>query len=218
VPISTPRQGSSRRQRPSWAGTSPDSGEQDFFFLLCLSYECTADVATSIWTAAPYDNTYTIALAQTLQSAGYEILLDFHFSDTWADPTDQVIPSGWPTTVSALETKIQDYVEVTLYDFKEAGVEPTIVALGNEITNGMLFPAGEIVDNDFDDFALLWAAARKGVSLAVSSYGVTQPKIMIHLNNGWDEATVKWWYSGVLATGTVTTDDFDIMVKRLGSE
>lgn len=85
-----------------------------------------------------------------------------------------------------------------------------MVALGNEITGGFLFPTGEIKNNDFSSFATLWAAARKGVTNAVVA-GVTQPKVMIHLNDGWDKETQLWWYKALLATGTVTTSDFDVL-------
>lgn len=102
------------------------------------------------------------------------------------------------------------YVSSALQSFSAAGIDLAIVALGNEITSGFLFPTGQIKNNDFSFFATLWAAARKGVTDAVAA-GVTKPKVMIHLDDGWDKDTQLWWYKALLATGTVTTTDFDVL-------
>ena len=133
-----------------------------------------------------------------------------HLSDTWADPSHQAIPSAWPSSsVNSLATKLRSYVSSTLESFKTAGVELDILSIGNEIVGGMLFPLGKISNNDFTDFATLWAAARAGVNDAVSA-GVSKPQIMIHLNNGWDKATLTWWFQGLFATGIVTASDVDV--------
>ena len=133
-----------------------------------------------------------------------------HLSDTWADPDHQAIPSAWSTTsVSGLASELRTYVSSTLKSFNAGGVKLEILALGNEIVGGMLFPLGEISSNDFTNFATLWAAARAGVDDAVAS-GVTKPQIMIHLNNGWDKATLTWWFQGLFGTGIVTASDVDV--------
>ncbi|GAB7355819.1 hypothetical protein MBLNU459_g6490t1 [Dothideomycetes sp. NU459] len=156
-----------------------------------------------------YNLAYTVALAKTLSAKGYGIVLDMHLSDTWTDPEHQAIPSGWPTSLSSLSSTLRSYVSSTLKSFDSAGVDLTALAIGNEVTGGFLFPTGQIKNNDFTGFATLFAAARAGVSDAVSA-GVTQPKVMIHLDNGWKEATQTWWYKGLIATGKVSASDFDI--------
>lgn len=85
-----------------------------------------------------------------------------------------------------------------------------MVAIGNEVTGGMLFPTGQISNNDFSNFATLFAAARAGVTEAVAA-GVSKPKVMLHLDNGWKEETQLWWYKSLIATGTVSAIDFDVM-------
>jgi arabinogalactan endo-1,4-beta-galactosidase len=89
---------------------------------------------------------YDIALAQQIKAddPAAKLLLDFHYSDTWADPGDQAKPSAWTgaTTMSALESDVQTYTTSTLTAFKTAGVMPDMVQLGNENTNGMLFQTG----------------------------------------------------------------------------
>ncbi|POM68818.1 Arabinogalactan endo-1,4-beta-galactosidase, partial [Phytophthora palmivora] len=164
-------------------------------------------VRLRIWTAGDYDLDYTLALAQRFSKAGYKIYLDMHFSDTWADPTAQAIPSSWDdSSVDTLAADLQAYVKSTLKSFTDGGVDLEILSLGNEITNGFLFPTGKIDNNDFSGFATLWKAARQGVTDAVSA-GTTQPKVMIHLDNGWKSETVSWFFKSLFAEGTVTTDD-----------
>ncbi|KAG1696410.1 hypothetical protein DVH05_018542 [Phytophthora capsici] len=143
-------------------------------------------VRLRIWTSGDYDLDYTLALAQRFSKAGYKIYLDMHFSDTWADPTAQAIPSSWDdSSVSTLAADLQAYVTSTLKSF----------------TDG--------VTNDFGNFATLWKAARQGVTDAVSA-GTTQPKVMIHLDNGWKYETMSWFFKGLFAEGTVATDDVDV--------
>ncbi|KAI9661879.1 MAG: hypothetical protein M1821_009118 [Bathelium mastoideum] len=168
-------------------------------------------VRLRLWTAEEYGLNYTLSLAQRFSKQGYKIYLDMHFSDTWADPSHQATPSGWSTSsVTSLANTLRTYVSSTLKSFHAGGVELEILALGNEIISGMLFPLGEISNNEFTNFATLWAAARAGVSDAVAA-GVTKPSVMIHLNNGWDKATLTWWFSSLFATGKVATSDVDVL-------
>ncbi|RLN70386.1 hypothetical protein BBJ28_00018675 [Nothophytophthora sp. Chile5] len=167
-------------------------------------------VRLRIWTAGDYDLDYTLALAQRFSTAGYKIYLDMHFSDTWAQPSDQQTPSAWDaTSVTTLAAACRSYVSSTLQSFTDGGVELDILSLGNEITDGFLYPTGQVNNDDFSAFATMWKAAREGVSDAVTA-GTTQPKVMIHLDNGWKYETVSWFLEGLFAEGTVTTDDVDV--------
>ncbi|RLN61873.1 hypothetical protein BBP00_00005120 [Phytophthora kernoviae] len=167
-------------------------------------------VRLRIWTDGDYDLDYTLALAQRFSKAGYKIYLDMHFSDTWADPSDQSIPSSWDdTSVDTLAADLQAYVTSTLKSFTDGGVELDILSLGNEITNGFLYPIGKINNNDFSNFATLWKASRQGVADAVSA-GTMQPKVMLHIDNGWKYETVSSFFEGLFKEGTVTTDDVDV--------
>ncbi|OJD36414.1 arabinogalactan endo-beta-galactosidase [Diplodia corticola] len=166
-------------------------------------------VRLRLWTGEDYGLDYTLNLAKRFANAGHKIYLDLHLSDTWADPSNQATPSSFDT--SDLAASVRSYVSSTLQSFTDAGVTLDILSIGNEIIQGMLFPAGQIADNDFSGFAALWAAARAGVDDAVAA-GTAKPSVMIHLNNGWDEATLTWWFDGLFAEGTVTAD----MVDALG--
>ncbi len=91
------------------------------------------------------DQNYAIALAQRYKATGAKVILDLHYSDTWADPGHQTISGQWTNhTLSALESTVTTYTQNTLQAFKTAGVMPDIVQVGNETTNGMMWPTGQL--------------------------------------------------------------------------
>jgi arabinogalactan endo-1,4-beta-galactosidase len=117
------------------------------------------------------DLPYTLALAKRAKAAGQTILLDFHYSDTWADPGKQGIPKSWPQhDLDALAATIESYTHGTLRAFDQAGVPPELVQIGNEIDNGLLWPAGKVWKGegraDWDSLAVLLKAASRGVRRA----------------------------------------------------
>ena len=80
-------------------------------------------------------------MAHEAKAAGLKILLDFHYSDFWTDPTNQIVPKAWVniSTVSAMAAQIKSYTKESLLHLKENGALPDMVALGNETYAGMLF-------------------------------------------------------------------------------
>lgn len=85
--------------------------------------------------------------ARRASDLGMAVMIDFHFSDTWADPGHQRMPKAWEgLPFPELEKKVAEHVTETLIQLKNAGVEPAWVQIGNETTPGMMLPAGS-VDN-----------------------------------------------------------------------
>src|SRR3954464_160651 len=88
------------------------------------------------------DLNYTIALAQRLKATGAKVLLDLHYSDTWADPGHQAKPGAWAgqtlTSTPSLQSTVHDYTYNALVSMRNAGVMPDLVQIGNETTNGMI--------------------------------------------------------------------------------
>ncbi|EFX05976.1 arabinogalactan endo-1,4-beta-galactosidase [Grosmannia clavigera kw1407] len=167
-------------------------------------------VRQRIW-VNPSDKTYgldyNVALAKRAVAAGLGVYLDLHFSDTWADPANQAIPSGWPTAIEDLAWEVYNYTLEVADTFEKAGIQPKIISIGNEITSGLLFPTGELSKNPYNTARLLHSASA-GIKASTLS---TQPQIMIHLDNGWNWETQKYWYTTVLGEGPLTLSDFDIM-------
>ncbi|MDE6811259.1 MAG: arabinogalactan endo-1,4-beta-galactosidase, partial [Muribaculaceae bacterium] len=83
---------------------------------------------------------YILPLCQRIKQQGMALMLDFHYSDTWADPAKQWIPKAWEgLTDDELYIKIYDYTRESLATLKEAGVIPDFIQTGNEISYGMLW-------------------------------------------------------------------------------
>lgn len=90
--------------------------------------------------------------------------------------------------------------------FSAAGIPLSVVSIGNEITAGLLWPTG--TTSSYYNIASLLHSAAWGIK---DSNLATKPKILIHLDNGWNWATQKYFYTTVLAQGPLLTSDFDMM-------
>lgn len=92
--------------------------------------------------------------ARRAASLGLRVMIDFHFSDTWADPSSQTPPAAWTDySLSEMETAVAQHVTSVLTLLKTNGVEPEWVQIGNETRDGMLWPLGKInaSNNNFAD-------------------------------------------------------------------
>jgi len=133
-------------------------------------------------TRLPNNLDYTIAVAQEAKKLGFQFLLNYHYSDTWADPGHQTIPQAWEGKSHAeLVQAVREYTRDTMAAFRAAGVLPDMVQPGNEITPGMLWPDGRLPAN-WDNFAELLQAAIEGVKAGCG--GAPCPRIMIHIDKG----------------------------------
>jgi arabinogalactan endo-1,4-beta-galactosidase len=91
---------------------------------------------------------YTIRMAKRIKAAGMSLLLDFHYSDNWADPGDQYTPLAWEgLSLEATADSLYQYTTYVLREMEKEGVLPQMVQPGNEINNGMCWPVGrELAD------------------------------------------------------------------------
>jgi arabinogalactan endo-1,4-beta-galactosidase len=143
-------------------------------------------------TDLPNNLEYTLRMAKAANKLGFHILLDFHYSDTWADPAKQFTPKAWTGLSHAELTKaVADYTRDTIAAFQAAGVLPDMVQIGNEIIHGMLWPDGKLPEN-WDNFADLVQAGISGVEAGAGNG--PHPRIMIHIDRGGDKATTKYFF------------------------
>jgi arabinogalactan endo-1,4-beta-galactosidase len=132
----------------------------------------------------PNNLAYTIALAQDAKNLGFKFLLDYHYADDWADPGKQPIPKAWQGKSHAeLVQAVFEYTRDSIAAFRDAKVLPDMVQIGNEITNGMLWPDGKLPDN-WNNFAQLIYGGINGVDAGRGNN--PRPKIMIHIDRGAD--------------------------------
>jgi arabinogalactan endo-1,4-beta-galactosidase len=135
-----------------------------------------------------------VAKAVRAHNLGLRILLDFHYSDTWADPGHQTKPAAWTTLdFPTLTSTLSSYTIGVLDTLKAAGVVPSWVQIGNETDNGMLWPDGQASTN-MANFAALITAGYKAVR---SVSDTTQ--VIVHLSNGYDNTTFRWMFDGLTA-------------------
>lgn len=150
-------------------------------------------------TRLPNDLEYTLALAKEAKDMGYKFLLDYHYSDTWADPQKQYLPVAWDGLEQAvLADSVFEYTKRTMEAFHEAGAMPDMVQLGNEISNGMLWPNGKLPDN-WDQFIELEQAGIAGVYAACGSSRA--PLIMVQIDKGGDWEFTEQWFDELIARG-----------------
>ncbi|HDC4350596.1 TPA: arabinogalactan endo-beta-1,4-galactanase [Enterobacter cloacae] len=151
----------------------------------------------------------TIALAKRVKALGLKLLLDFHYSDFWTDPGKQFKPKAWEKMdYPQLKTAIHDYTRDTIARFKQEGVLPDMVQIGNEINGGMLWPEGKSWGQgggEFDRLAGLLNAAIGGLKENLT--GGEQVKIMLHLAEGTKNDTFRWWFDEIAKRGV----PFDII-------
>ncbi|KAK0389533.1 hypothetical protein NLU13_3108 [Sarocladium strictum] len=153
-----------------------------------------------------YNLDYNIAIAKRAQAQGLQLYIDLHLSDTWADPAHQDIPSGWPRDIENLSWRLYNYTLQVSNRLAAKGLRPSIISVGNEIRGGLLWPTGKY--DQLHNIAQLLHSGAWGIK---DSNLNPKPKIMLHLDNGWDWSVQEWFYSSVLAQGPLSLSDFDMM-------
>lgn len=157
------------------------------------------------------DLAYTIALAKRVQAGGSHLLLDLHYSDTWADPGHQVIPAAWSgLAFDALEQQVEDYSAEVITALKAEGVVPAIVQVGNEIDGGILWPEGRVggpydTPAQWEKLGRLLKAGIRGVRGALDPGDSV--RIMVHYSGGGNTDGTRWLVDHLRAQGV----QFDLL-------
>jgi len=95
------------------------------------------------------DLAHTLQMAKRIRAAGMKFLLDFHYSDYWADPGKQYKPAAWRNKpFPELRKAVYEYTRGVIMALKSQGTEPDMVQVGNEINHGMIWPEGNISHPD----------------------------------------------------------------------
>jgi arabinogalactan endo-1,4-beta-galactosidase len=153
-----------------------------------------------IWNnpASGYNNeAKVLQYAKVVKAAGLKLLIDFHYSDTWADPGHQAKPAAWSGHgISQLQTDVYDYTYQVCSDLKAEGATPDSVQIGNEINVGMLWPDGEVTNNNFANLALLLKAGYNATKACNSG-----TQVIIHTADADSDANARWFYDGIKAQG-----------------
>ena len=151
---------------------------------------------------------YTVPLAVRVKNAGLKLLLDFQYSDSWADPARQTMPAAWTNlNFSQLVPQMRAYNSNSIAAFAAAGALPDYVQVGNEIIGGILWPLGAVPGTNaavqWPQLAQLMNAAIQGIHDAA---GTNMPKIVVHLDRGGDWSATKWFFDNLILTQQVPVD------------
>lgn len=137
-----------------------------------------------------------VAKALRAKNAGMKVMIDFHYSDSWADPGKQPKPAAWASLdFNALVSALHDYTVHVMDTLKTNGITPDWVQVGNEVDDGMLWEDGR-ASTHMANFAALVEAGYEAVK-SVSS--TTQ--VIVHVSNGYDNAHFEWLFDGLKNNG-----------------
>ena len=144
------------------------------------------------------------------------VLLDFHYSDTWADPGKQEIPEAWKNIINidVLGDSVYNYTKATLEHMESKGLMPDYIQIGNETNCGFLytnasaeFPACNVCNDKWSNFGKVANRAIDAIQDASESSSV-KPKILFHVA---DPKNVEWWFENLMSASKANVQDFDII-------
>lgn len=188
-----------------------DNGEERDLLAIMKSYDVDT-IRIRLWNdpwsetgesygAGENDLKTSLEIAKRVTAAGFGVLLNFHYSDFWADPGKQIKPKAWADYgVKELEQAVYDYTMESMQTFLDAGVNITMVQVGNELSNGLLWPEGKVPN--YDNIATFVNAGIRAVRKADAAIPV-----MIHLDNGGNNALYREWFDNFTKRG----EDFEII-------
>jgi len=131
-------------------------------------------------------------MSQRAYSLGFKVMLDFHYSDSWADPGKQSKPAAWiGHTVEQLYTDIYNHTFEVLDTLKSLSVIPTWVQIGNETNDGMLWPDGRASDH-MSNFAAMINRGYDAVKAVDSTI-----QVIVHMSNGYNNSVFRWMFDGL---------------------
>ncbi len=191
----------------SWITEMEDEGkkffnkagvEKDLFDI--LKEQGMDSIRLRVW-VNPADGTYSnmtdvLAKAKRAKAAGMKLMIDFHYSDKWADPGQQTKPAAWNNfTVDELAAAVATHTRDSLQILKDADINPVWVQVGNETNDGMLWPEGRATLN-MANYARFVASGYDAVKAIFP-----QTLVIVHVSDCFNGDLFKWNIGGIKANG-----------------
>ena len=130
-----------------------------------------------------------VAKARRAQVLGMKVMIDFHYSDSWADPGKQNVPAAWKNMDAAtMAGAVGSHTREVLRALKDEGVDVAWVQVGNEVTNGMLWNSGKVAGTSAGEFVNYFRAGHDAVKEVYPD-----AQVILHLDNGWKLDTLNWF-------------------------
>lgn len=169
--------------------------------LSILKDQGTTHVRLRVW-VDPADGYHDLRelrqMAKRAKKEGLKVLVDLHYSDIWADPGHQDIPSQWRNlSVPQLEAAIFMHTLAACAAVRDSGTYPDMVQIGNELNSGMLWPYGHTWNPaEWENLGRFLKAGYMAVKLCSP-----KTKVVLHLAEGGKNDTFKWWFDNIIAQG-----------------
>ena len=158
-----------------------------------------------------WNNIYDVLVkARRANALGLRLMIDFHFSDTWADPGQQAIPTAWASySLSQVKTAVADHVKEMLNLLKKFNIEPEWVQIGNETRLGMMWPLGHLNTNNGSNYAELTNAGYDAVKSIFPN-----AKVIVHVDCG----NELWLYTNLFDKLKANNGKYDMIGMSLYPE
>ncbi len=141
------------------------------------------------------DKRHVLAMARRVKAHRMGLSIDFHYSDTWADPGHQTKPAAWADLpFEQLKQALYDHTYDVLSALRRQGTPADMAQVGNEINGGLLWPDGRW--DQWDNLAALLTAGSHAVKAASP-----HTQVVLHLANGGDNGGARWWFDNATQRG-----------------
>lgn len=186
-------------QMESWGTKWLDKKGRQKDILQILKEQGINNIRLRVWTVSSGASSKqeVVNMCKRAKANGMGVMIDFHYSDTWADPGSQTIPSAWTDhSVDALAQKVYDHTYDVLSAIREAGVVPKWVQVGNETKRGMLYPVGQTNKGGSVAFAKFVLSGYNAVKAVDPSM-----QVIVHLPDGHDNSLYRSIFDGLKKNG-----------------
>lgn len=154
------------------------------------------------------DKESVVAMGKRVKEHGFKLLLNFHYSDHWADPSKQNKPAAWvDLSFEELKQAVYDYTYEVISELRAVDALPDMVQIGNEIRSGILWPDGKSWGEGGGEFDRLAQLLQSGINAVHDAAGDESVKIALHLDNGHDNGAYRWFFDEITKRGV----EFDVI-------
>ena len=169
--------------------------------LKILKDEGTTHVRLRVWVnpADSYHDLWELReMAKRAKSQGLKVLVDLHYSDSWADPGQQNVPAQWANfSVAQMEAAVFLHTLAACAVVRESGAYPDMIQIGNELNSGMLWPHGHTWNPPS------WENLGRFLKAGYNAVKICSPKtkVVLHLAEGGSNGAFRWWFDNIVAQG-----------------
>ncbi|CAI7979865.1 Arabinogalactan endo-beta-1,4-galactanase [Frankia sp. Hr75.2] len=167
-------------------------------------------VRLRVWVDPPAgysDEQSVLTLARRATDAGLRIVLNPHYSDFWADPHSQEIPVAWRgADLVTTAAKVREYTRGLVARLAAQGTPVDMVQIGNEITNGMLWPLGDVRDGTRTQWSRLAELVNSAIEGAREGTSGRPVAIVLHVDSGGDLGRSEYFFGNLIQAGVTAFD------------